>query len=70
MKKGSFGLRKGEITTIVDSTIDVKEYHNRHGSIQLMNRVHEIIERNYKSDQQSAVSYRQKNRQELNLVDR
>ncbi len=60
MKKGSIGLHKGEITIIVDPPVDVKEYRDRHGTIELMNKVHGIIERNYKSDQQSAVSYQQR----------
>lgn len=47
MKKGSIGLRKGGITIIVDSPIDVTQYKEKTGSIALMNRVHEIIERNY-----------------------
>ena len=47
MKKGSIGLRKGEITIMVDPPIDVKEYKDKNGSIALMNTVHEIIEKNY-----------------------
>jgi 1-acyl-sn-glycerol-3-phosphate acyltransferase len=47
MKRGSIGLRKGEITIIVDAPIDVAEYRDKSGSIALMNKVHEIIERNY-----------------------
>lgn len=47
MKKGSFGLRKGEITIVVDSPIDAAEYRDKTGSIELMNRVREIIERIY-----------------------
>ena len=47
MKKGSIGLRKGVITIIVDPPIDVKEYHDKQGSIELMKRVYGIVERNY-----------------------
>ena len=47
MKKGSIGLRKGEITIIVDPPVDVKEYRDRQGAIDLMNKVHGIIERNF-----------------------
>ncbi len=47
MKRGSIGLRKGVITIIVDSPIDVTGYQDRRGTIELMNRVHEIIEKNY-----------------------
>jgi len=47
MKKGTIGLRKGEITIIVDPPIDVTQYKDKGGSIDLMNKVHEIIERNY-----------------------
>ncbi len=47
MKKGSIGLRKGEITIVVDSPIDVAGYKGKTGSIELMKRVREIIERNY-----------------------
>jgi 1-acyl-sn-glycerol-3-phosphate acyltransferase len=47
MKKGSIGLHKGEITIIVDQPVDVVEYHDKRGAIELMNKVHEIIERNY-----------------------
>jgi len=47
MKKGSIGLRKGEITIIVDAPVDISEYHDKRGSIELMNKVHGIIERNY-----------------------
>lgn len=47
MKKGSIGLHKGEITIVVDPPIDVTEYKEKSGSIALMNKVHEIIERNY-----------------------
>ncbi len=50
MKKGSIGLRKGEITIIVDPPIEVTEYHDKRGAIELMNKVHEIIERNYTKD--------------------
>jgi 1-acyl-sn-glycerol-3-phosphate acyltransferase len=47
MKKGSIGLHKGEITIIVDHPIDVVAYHGRQGAVELMNKVHEIIEKNY-----------------------
>jgi 1-acyl-sn-glycerol-3-phosphate acyltransferase len=47
MKKGTIGMRKGEISIIVDPPIDVTQYKEKAGSIALMNRVHEIIERNY-----------------------
>ena len=60
MKKGSIGLREGEITIVVDPPIDVREYHDRRGAIELMNKVHEIIERNYYTDRQSADSSQQK----------
>jgi len=60
MKKGSIGLRKGQITIIVDEPIDVTKYRDKSGSIALMNKVHEIIEKNYDSDQRLAASYRQK----------
>ncbi len=47
MKKGELRIRKGEITIVVDSPIDVREYHDRQGAMALMNRVREVIERNY-----------------------
>lgn len=47
MPKGSLNVRKGEITILVDSPIDVSEYRGRQGAFALMNRVHEIIEGNY-----------------------
>jgi len=47
MKRGSIGLRKGEITIIVNEPINVTEYHDKRGAMELMNKVHEIIERNY-----------------------
>lgn len=47
MKKGELRIRKGEITIVVDSPIDVREYHDRQGAVELMNRVRQIIEKNY-----------------------
>jgi 1-acyl-sn-glycerol-3-phosphate acyltransferase len=47
MKKGSMAVRKGEITILVDPPVDVGGYESKGGSIALMNRVREIIERNY-----------------------
>lgn len=47
MKKGELRIRKGEITIVVDSPIDVREYRDRQGAVELMNRVRQIIERNY-----------------------
>ncbi len=47
MRKGSLNIRGGNITIVVDSAIDVSEYHGRQGAFALMKRVHDIIERNY-----------------------
>ncbi len=47
MKKGQLRVRRGEITIMVDPPIDVQEYRDRQGAIELMNRVRGIIEGNY-----------------------
>jgi len=47
MRKGSINVRRGEITIIVDSPIEVSEYRDRRGAIELMNRVRGLIEKNY-----------------------
>jgi 1-acyl-sn-glycerol-3-phosphate acyltransferase len=47
MRRGSIALHKGEITIIADQPIDVTGYKDKSGSLALMNRVREIIERNY-----------------------
>lgn len=47
MKKGQLRIRKGEITILVDSPIDVREYRDRQGAVELMNRVRGVIENNY-----------------------
>ncbi|HEY9165128.1 MAG TPA: lysophospholipid acyltransferase family protein [Candidatus Kryptonia bacterium] len=54
MKRGSVGLRKGEIIIVVDPPIDVTPYRDKQGSIELMNRVHGIIERNYTAKEPAA----------------
>ncbi len=50
MQKGSFNLRKGAITIIVDPPVDTAGYHDKQGAVALMNRVHDIIEKNYVKD--------------------
>ncbi len=50
MPKGSLSIRKGNITIVVDSPIDVSEYRGRQGAFALMNRVHKIIEGNYSTE--------------------
>ncbi len=47
MPKGRLSVRKGVITILVDPPIEVHEYRDKQGAIALMNRVREIIERNY-----------------------
>lgn len=47
MRKGKLVVRKGEITILVDSPIEVCEYKDKQGAMALMHRVREIIERNY-----------------------
>lgn len=48
MKKGSVGLHKGGITIIVNPPVNVNGYRGKSGALELMNKVHGIIERNYK----------------------
>ncbi len=66
MQKGSFNVRKGEITIIVDSPVETSEYHDKQGAVALMNRVREIIEKNYKSNQLPGLSHQQELFQDLN----
>lgn len=47
MRKGELHINKGEITILVDSPLDVRGYRERPGTLALMQRVREIIERNY-----------------------
>ncbi len=49
MRRGELRINKGEITILVDSPLDVRHYDAKHGTLALMKRVREIIERNYKS---------------------
>ncbi len=47
MRKGELRVHKGEVTILVDPPVEVCEYRDKQGTITLMNRVREIIERNY-----------------------
>lgn len=47
MRKGKLRVNKGEITILVDSPIDAREYRDKQGAVALMNKVREIIHRNY-----------------------
>lgn len=47
MKKNNLRIHKGDITIMVDSPIDVREYRDKQGVTELMSKVRKVIERNY-----------------------
>ncbi len=47
MRKGDLAVRKGVITIVVDRPLDIREYREKQGAITLMNKVRDIIEKNY-----------------------
>ncbi len=47
MKKGHLHVNKGVITIVVHQPVDVTPFRGRHGAMELMQRVRDIIERTY-----------------------